>query len=120
MQEARALLSTFSSFLYFPLTTFLSIASGLLVWFGFFVVGLVARRYEAAFGRKTRWQFLVLAPSGILVYAVWQGLAYSIRGSLTTVEQWINYTLVFVSGLLCLWGAYIFRRVAEQVMRGAE
>ena len=120
MEEAKALLSPFTVFLYFPLTTFLSIAGGLLVWLGFFLVGVIARRYEAIFGQRTNWQFLALAPSGILIYTIWQGVAYILRGKFTPTEQWINYTLVLISGLLCLWGAYVFRRVAEQVMKGVE
>jgi hypothetical protein len=121
MEEAKALLGTFVDFLYFPLTTFLSIAGGLLLWLGFFLVGLIARKYERTFARRTNWQFLALAPSGILIYTIWQGVAYIQRGSFSVTEQWINYALVLISGVLCLWGAGAFRKVAERIMtKGVE
>ncbi|MEO0249276.1 MAG: hypothetical protein ABIN58_06965 [candidate division WOR-3 bacterium] len=121
MEEARTLLGAFVDFLYFPLTTFLSIVGGLLLWFGFFLVGVIARKYERIFARRTHWQFLALAPSGLLIYTIWQGLAYFQRGQFTVTEQWINYTLVLISGFLCLWGAYAFRKVAERIMtKGVE
>jgi hypothetical protein len=121
MEEARALLGAFVDFLYFPLTTFLSIAGGLLLWWGFFTVGIIARKYERTFARRTNWQFLALAPSGILIYTIWQGIAYIQKGAFSVTEQWINYTLVLISGGLCLWGAYVFRKVAERIMtRGVE
>jgi len=120
MQQAQAALSSLGRFLFFPLTTLLSVVGGLLVWFGFFLIGLIALRYETTFGRKTNGHYLLLAPSGILVYAIWQGLAYVTRGSLTLAEQWVNYALVLVSGVLCLRGAYVFRKTAEQIMKGAE
>jgi len=102
MEEARALLGAFVDFLYFPLTTFLSIAGG-------------------TFARRTNWQFLALAPSGILIYTIWQGVAYIQRGKFTVTEQWINYILVLISGVFCLWGAYAFRKVAERIMtKGVE
>jgi hypothetical protein len=121
MEEARALLGVFVDFLYFPLTTFLSIAGGLLLWWGFFTVGIIARKYESTFARRTNWQFLVLAPSGILIYTIWQGIAYIQKGQFSVTEQWINYSLVLISGALCLWGAYAFRKVAERIMtKGVE
>jgi hypothetical protein len=121
MQEARALLGAFVDFLYFPLTTFLSITGGLLLWWGFFTVGIIARKYERTFARRTNWQFLALAPSGILIYTIWQGIAYIQKGQFSVTEQWINYSLVLISGALCLWGAYVFRQVAERIMtKGVE
>ena len=121
MEEARALLGAFVDFLYFPLTTFLSISGGLLLWWGFFTVGIIARTYERTFARRTNWQFLALAPSGILIYTIWQGIAYIQKGNFSVTEQWINYSLVLISGALCLWGAYAFRKVAERIMtKGVE
>lgn len=121
MEEARALLGTFVDFLYFPLTTFLSIAGGLLLWFGFFTVGMIARKYEKTFAKRTNWQFLALAPSGLLIYTIWQGIAYIQKGQFNVTEQWINYILVLISGVFCFWGAYVFKKVAERIMiKGVE
>lgn len=116
MEEAKVLLGPFVSFLYFPLTTFLSVAGGLLLWWGFFAVGMIARKYERTFARRTNWQFLALAPSGILIYTIWQGIAYIQKGKFSVTEQWINYILVLISGVFCLWGAYAFKKVAERIM----
>lgn len=121
MEEARASLGAFVDFLYFPLTTFLSIAGGLLLWWGFFLVGIIARKYEMTFARRTNWQFLALAPSGILIYTIWQGIAYIQKGKFSVTEQWINYILVLISGFLCLWGVFVFKQVAERIMtKGVE
>ena len=42
--------------------------------------------FRSAAKRTTR-QFLALAPSGILIYTIWQGIAYIQEGKFSVTEQ---------------------------------
>lgn len=98
------------------LTNILSLLGGILLWSTFIIFGFVARRYEILFKKKTEWKVLVVAPSGILVYVLIQIYAYVDHGPLTSTEQMVAYPLVILSGLLCIYGAYRFKKVTEKVM----
>ncbi len=49
---------------------YLFVLGALLLWLAFIVLGIIARRYEIILGEKTDWQFMVVAPTGILCFAV--------------------------------------------------
>lgn len=98
------------------LTHILAILGSILLWGTYVIFGIVARRYEKIFEKETGWKLLLLAPFGILVYVVIQTYAYSTHGPLNTMEQWIAYPLVTLSGVLCIYGAYKFKKVADEVM----
>jgi hypothetical protein len=96
------------------LTSWLAIAAGLVLWGGFFFLGLISRRFEKAFGKITHWQFLLLAPVGAVGYLALQALASLQHQNLGPVEQWIGYTLLIWSAGLCLWGVLRFRQLVRQ------
>lgn len=89
------------------------LAAGFL-WITFVLFGIIAKRYEKVLRKKTEWQFIIVAPSGILVYAILQLLSVfqgNLKMPINTAR--IAYSLFFISGILSLMGALRFRRVVS-------
>ena len=49
---------------------YLLVLGAVLLWLAFIVLGIIARRYEIVLGERTDWQFMVFAPTGILLFAL--------------------------------------------------
>jgi len=112
-------LTALEQFIYVDLTNVLSVLGGLFLWFVFITFALVSKRYSNLFGAKTKWHFLFLAPSGLLIYALIQAYAYGLRGSMTPTENLISYSLLTISGIMTIAAAEKFLDLTEK-LRGAE
>jgi hypothetical protein len=96
------------------LNSWIMITAAIFLWITFVLFGIIAKRYEKVLRKKTEWQFIIIAPSGILVYAILQ-LMSVFHGNLKMPigTGRIAYSLFFISGLLSLLGALRFRKVVS-------
>jgi hypothetical protein len=96
------------------LNSYVMIVAAVFLWITFVLFGIIAKRYERVLRKKTEWQFIIVAPSGILVYAILQLLSV-FQGNLKMPVNTgrIAYSLFFISGILSLLGALRFRRVVS-------
>jgi hypothetical protein len=101
--------------LFVTLTSTIAVVGGVLMWIGFACLGLIMRRYERVFGRTTHWQFLTIAPAGLVAYLVMQSIASVLHQNMGPIEQWTGYTLLTWSALLCVWGILRFRQVLAKL-----
>ncbi len=94
--------------------SWIMIVAAVFLWITFVRFGIIAKRYERVLRKKTEWQFIIIAPSGVLVYAVLQLLSV-FQGNLKMPVNTgrIAYSLFFISGILSLLGALRFRRVVS-------
>ena len=106
----KLLLTPGEFFTYNTLTNLLALGGSLLLWATCFFFAVIARRYELVLRKKTNWQFLMFAPSGILLYALIQTLAFASQIKMSPLQSWLAYAFFLASGLLSLWGAEQFRR----------
>ncbi len=96
------------------LNSYVMITAAIFLWITFVRFGIIAKRYERVLRKKTEWQFIIIAPSGVLVYAVLQLLSVfqgNLKMPVNTAR--IAYSLFFLSGILSLMGALRFRRVVS-------
>lgn len=99
--------------------SWIMIVAAVFLWITFVLFGIIAKRYELVLRKKTEWQFIIVAPSGILIYAILQ-LFSVLQGNLkmpVNIAR-IAYLLFFVSGILSLVGALRFRSVVSPKKRG--
>lgn len=104
---------------YVTATNLVSIAGSVLLWVTCVLFGLIARKYEIVLRKKTNWQFMIFAPSGILVFAVIQIIAYSTQVKLNVLQSWIAYAFFLLSGALSLLGAMKFKQVVSPAKKPA-
>ena len=104
---------------YVTVTNLVAIAGSILLWITCVLFGLIARKYETVLRKKTDWQYMIFAPSGILVYAVIQIIAFSSQVKLNVMQSWIAYTFFLLSGLLSLLGALKFKKVVTPAKKPA-
>jgi len=95
---------------YVTVTNLISVAGSILLWVTCVLFGLIARKYELVLRKKTNWQFMIFAPSGILVYAVIQ---------LNVMQSWLAYGFFLLSGVLSLLGALRFKQVVTPAKKPA-
>ncbi len=96
-------------------SSWIMIVAAIFLWVTFVIFGIIAKRFERVLRKRTEWQFILVAPSGILLYAVLKLYSSVIQGNLKMAGsiEIIAYVLFFVSGLLSLLGALRFRKVVE-------
>ena len=104
---------------YVTVTNLVTILGSVLLWVTCVLFGLIARKYEIVLRKKTDWQYMIIAPSGILVYAVIQIIAFSTQVKLNVMQSWIAYAFFLISGLLSLYGAMKFKKVVTPVKKPA-
>ncbi|MGB7054154.1 MAG: hypothetical protein WBE28_02395 [bacterium] len=98
------------------LPNYFLILGAAVLWFAFFILGVIARRYEIVLGERTDWQFMMAAPTGILAFAIIQLIYCGIGGNMMLPKGGINYIaylLFLVSGSLSLWANYKFYKVTK-------
>ncbi len=102
------------------LSSYTTIIGALILWLTFLFFGIIAKRYEMVLRRKTQWQFIMWAPSGILIYAFIKFYDSVILGylKLANLEALIGYGLFFLSGIFSLMGAVRFYRVVSPRRKG--
>ncbi len=95
---------------------YLLVLGAVLLWLAFIVLGVIARRYEIVLGERTNWQFMVFAPTGILVFAIIQLVYCGIGGKMMLPKGGMNYlaySLFLLSGLLSLVSGLKFLSVTR-------
>ena len=95
---------------------YLLVLGAVLLWFAFIVLGIIAKRYEIVLGERTHWQFMIVAPTGILLFAVIQLIYCGIGGKMMLPKGGINYiaySLFLVSGVLSLAANLRFYKVTR-------
>ncbi len=95
--------------------TWAAVFSALLLWLAFVLLGIAARNYQKVLRQTTEWQFLVIAPSGILIYAVIQAVLLVTAGKyrLVGTTGFIGYGLFLISAVITLIGTLRFYRVIK-------
>ncbi len=104
------------------ISSIMTIVGAIILWLALLFIAIIAKRYEQVLMKKTNWQFIMLAPSGILIYAVIQAYSMIVLGNLkmTDMQTWISYGFFMISGLLSLIGAYRFYNVVKPHKGGAK
>jgi len=95
---------------------YLLVLGALLLWLAFIVLGIIARRYEIVLSERTNWQFMIIAPTGILVFAIIQLIYCGFGGKMMLPKQGVNYIaygLFFLSGVLSLVASVRFYQVTR-------
>jgi Lamin Tail Domain len=109
-----------SNFFISNLTDYIGITGGLLLWLVFIMVGLIARRFQELAQQKTYWEYLLIAPIGILIYAVVTMIAFSFtpRQSYGDIPEWrfMAFLALLLSGIACLYVVNIFRLIAKNIL----
>jgi hypothetical protein len=90
---------TYQSLVVIP--NYLLVLGAVLLWLAFIVLGIIARRYEIVLGEKTNWQFMMIAPTGILFFALIQLYFCGLGGKMMMPKGGVNY---FAYGLFLLSG----------------
>jgi len=99
----------------------LSLVGALFLWGAFFLLGVIARRYEIVFQRWTGWKSLMLAPSGILLYVGIITVGWFAGGEgLQKPLEYIAYTALLISSAACLFVVIRFHRVIRQLTDAPE
>lgn len=101
------------------ISSFLAIAGALVLWVSLILFSIIAKKYEIVLRKKTDWQFMIIAPSGILVFAIIKTYAAVVKGFLkmTFIQSWIAYGIFFLSGILSLVAAFKFYNVVRPKKR---
>lgn len=95
---------------------YLLILGAVILWFAFVLLGIIARRYEIVLGERTNWQFMILAPTGILAFAIFQFIYCGIGGNMMLPKggtNYVAYLLFLLSGSLSLYANYRFYSVTK-------
>ncbi len=95
--------STYQALAIIP--NYVLVLGAVLLWLAFIFLGVIARRYEIVLGEKTNWQFMMIAPTGILLFALIQLIFCGIGGKMMLPKDGINYLaygLFFLSSILSL------------------
>ncbi len=106
--------STYQALAIFP--NYVLVLGAVLLWLAFIFLGIIARRYEIVLGEKTNWQFMMIAPTGILLFALIQLIFCGIGGKMMLPKGGINYLaygLFFLSGILSLVANLKFHGVTK-------
>lgn len=95
------------------ISSYTMIVAAIFLWITFVIFGIIARRFEYVLKKKTQWQFILAAPSGIIIYAIFQFYSSVIYGKIKMagIIEIIAYSLFFLSGVFSFIGALRFRKV---------
>ena len=92
------------------------VLGAILLWLAFIVLGIIARRYEIVLGERTNWQFMIFAPTGILLFAVIQLLYCGLGGKMVLPKgniDYLAYGCFFLSGVLSVVANLRFYKVTK-------
>ena len=95
---------------------YLLVLGAILLWLAFIILGIIARRYEIVLNERTDWQFIIFAPTGILIFAIIQLVYCGIGGKMMLPKNGMNYIaygLFLLSGILSLIANFRFYQVTR-------
>jgi ascorbate-specific PTS system EIIC-type component UlaA len=99
----------------------LSLLGALFLWGAFFLLGVIARRYELVFQKWTGWKSMMLAPSGILLYVGIITIGWFTGGdSIQKPLEFVAYSALLLSAVACLSVVIRFHRVIRQLTETTE
>ena len=104
-------------FIFATFTDVVTTLGAALLWLAFFFIALVAQRFETLSEQKTYWQWLAVAPAGILIYAIIQVEQFFVNGSLSDFWSWPAFLFLFISGVACVYVINIFRLIAKNILQ---
>jgi hypothetical protein len=100
-------------------TDWIGVVSSVLLWAAFIIVGIIAYRFERLRETRTYWQLLLLAPSGILFYAIVVFIGFNQTPPVLTDEQkWLGFPILAASAVACLLAVAVFQNVARSLLEG--
>lgn len=118
MKSILDILTSEQRFWYITMHNWELILGGLLLWGTFVFLALIARRYEIVLHKSTKWQYMLIAPSGILIYVLLSAIAYSqAKIMMNSFQRWIAYSAFLFSGLFSLGGAIQFIQIIAPSFR---
>lgn len=103
-------------FWFVTFASYISIGGGLLLWLGFAAWGLVVKKFEMAYGVRMFWQIYPAAPAGLFIYLCMQAVASLRQRNLGVPEQLTGFLLLTLSGLLCVWAVWHFRKILHGLL----
>ena len=110
--DIQDVLTDTQRFWYIIIHNWMFITSGLLLWGTFVFVALIARRYELVLHKSTKWQYMLFAPSGILIFVLLTAIAYiQAKVIMSSFQRWIAYFAFLFSGLFSLGGIIQFLQI---------
>lgn len=98
----------------------MAIISGLIFWAGFFIFGMIAYRYSKVFGKQTFYLFMMIAPSGILLYSLLLIVKISVtynNTGLNNIIQITAYLFFVLSVLLTLISILRFNNILDSLLK---
>lgn len=111
--------------LLFDVTNYVSLIAGFLLWGGFILIGLIAKRFEMLTGQRAFWSAMIVAPIGIVVYNSIQSYAFFTAGSMTNCSKGLAFSAcqqgwaflpLFVSALAMAYVVYRFYGIARRIL----
>lgn len=93
--------------------TWVVIIAAVLIWLSFVFLGLAARNFGKVLRKVTEWQFLIIAPSGILIYAIIQASQLISEGKyrLTGMIGYVGYGVFLLSSVFTVIGISRFYKI---------
>ncbi len=111
--------------LLFDITNYVSLIAGFILWSAFFLMGLIARRFELLTGQRSFWAAMLVAPIGIVIYNLIQSYAFFTAGRMTecktglafsVCQQGWAFTALFVSAAAMAIVVQRFYRIAQRIL----
>jgi len=101
------------------ISVYTTIIGALFLWLSLFFMGIIAKKYEKVLKKSTNWLFVMLSPSGLLLYALIQAYSLIIAGNIkmTAMQTWVSYGLFFLSAVFSLLGVFQFYKVVSPKKR---
>jgi hypothetical protein len=122
---SAASLSSGTYRLLFDVTNYVSLIAGFLLWGGFILIGLIAKRFEMLTGQRAFWSAMIVAPIGIVVYNSVQSYAFFTAGSMTNCSKGLAFSScqqgwafvpLLVSALAMAYVVYRFYGIARRIL----
>ncbi|OQY27888.1 MAG: hypothetical protein B6244_09055 [Candidatus Cloacimonetes bacterium 4572_55] len=106
------ILTETQQFWYITMHNLFLIMGAVFLWGTFIFLALIARRYEIVFHKPTKWQYMLIAPSGILLYVLLSAVAYGQEKlMMPNLQRWIGYSAFLLSGIFSMGGTLQFMHI---------
>lgn len=101
----------------------IAILSGIIFWIGFFIFGMIAYRYSKVFNKQTFYLFMMIAPSGILLYSLLLIIKISVtynNPALNNIIQIMAYLFFVLSVFLTFISVLKFNSILDSLLKYRE
>jgi hypothetical protein len=108
-------LNPFEEFLFLRLSSYILLGAVFLLWISFLLAGIIAYRFEKVLRIKTGWLFIMIAPTGLFLYALFSlYAAFQGKVKLSPQESLISYFLFFLGGILTFLSLNRFLKIVKR------